>query len=113
MRSLAVASLFALCLAFASAAQAQAQPYPNRPVRIVVPFPAGGGTDVPARLIAAELTQRLGQRVIVENRPGAGGNPGSDVVAKASSTPAALARAVAVDPDRWGDVVRRSGAKLD
>ena len=62
---------------------AEAQTWPSRPVRIVVPFPAGGGTDVPARLIAAELTLRLGQQVIVENKPGAAGNLGADAVAKA------------------------------
>ena len=81
MKSLAIAALVALSIVVQGGAHAQ--PYPNRPVRIVVPFPAGGGTDVPARLIAAELSQRLGQQVIVENRPGAGGNLGSDVVAKA------------------------------
>jgi len=61
----------------------EAQPYPARPIRIIVPFPAGGGTDVPARLIAAELSQRFGHQVIVENKPGAGGNLGADAVAKA------------------------------
>lgn len=60
-----------------------AQSWPTRTVRIVVPFPPGGGTDVPARLIAAELTTRLGQQVIVDNKPGAGGNLGADFVAKA------------------------------
>lgn len=81
MKRLATAALVMLSLIVPQGADAQ--PYPNRTIRIVVPFPAGGGTDVPARLIAAELTQRLGEQVIVENRPGAGGNLGSDVVAKA------------------------------
>ncbi|GIK86169.1 MAG: ABC transporter substrate-binding protein [Betaproteobacteria bacterium] len=77
--ALVVASLAALLVPDA----APAQSWPSRPVRIVVPFPPGGGTDVPARLIAAELSTRLGQQVIVENKPGAGGNLGADAVAKA------------------------------
>lgn len=70
-------------LSCAVASVAAAQDFPNRAVRIIVPFPAGGGTDVPARLIAAEMAPRLGREVIVENKPGAGGNLGADFVAKA------------------------------
>lgn len=58
-------------------------PWPNRTIRLVVPFTPAGTTDIAARILAERLTQRLGQNVIVENRPGAGGNVGSDVVAKA------------------------------
>jgi tripartite-type tricarboxylate transporter receptor subunit TctC len=64
-------------------ARAQAD-WPNQPVRLVVPFAAGGPTDVPARLIADELSKMLPQRVIVENRTGAGVIVGSDAVAKAA-----------------------------
>ncbi len=61
-----------------------AQSWPNRPVRIVVGFPPGGTTDLAARIMLEPLTQRLGQPVVVENRPGgSGGNVGADVVAKA------------------------------
>src|SRR4051794_29223236 len=67
-----------------TAAQEQAQAWPTRPVRIVVPFPAGGTTDLLARILTEPLTSRLGQPVIVENRPGAGGNIGADAVAKAT-----------------------------
>src|SRR5690606_41705701 len=56
---------------------------PKRPVRIVVPFAAGGATDVVARAIAQNLTEYWGQSVVVENRAGAGGNIGAEVVAKA------------------------------
>jgi tripartite-type tricarboxylate transporter receptor subunit TctC len=61
---------------------ARAQAYPSRPVRIVVGFPAGGATDIMARLMGEWLTERLGQQFIVENKPGASGNIGTDGVAK-------------------------------
>jgi tripartite-type tricarboxylate transporter receptor subunit TctC len=62
---------------------ASAQSYPNKPIRIVAPFPPGGVVDVLARGIAPELQAALGQQVIVDNKPGAGGNVGADLVAKA------------------------------
>jgi tripartite-type tricarboxylate transporter receptor subunit TctC len=62
----------------------RAQPaWPNRTIRLIVPFTPAGTTDIAARILAERLTQRLGQQVVVENRPGAGGNVGSDAVAKA------------------------------
>ena len=77
-----------LCLAFAVpmlsivAGSALAQSYPNRPIHIVAPFPAGGGYDFLSRLMAPEMTKSLGQPVIVENKSGANGNIGTDAVAK-------------------------------
>jgi len=58
--------------------------FPDRPIRVVVPFPAGGTTDMLARLLAQRMTEGLGQPVVVENRGGAGGSVGADVVAKAA-----------------------------
>ena len=63
---------------------AQAQAYPARPLRIVVPFPPGGSTDLLARRIAEALGKSFGQPVVVENRPGAGGTTGADAVAKSA-----------------------------
>ena len=60
----------------------QARAYPNRTIRLIVPFTPAGTTDIAARILAERLTQRLGQQVVVENRAGAGGNVGSEVVAK-------------------------------
>ena len=66
------------------AALACAQTYPTKPIRLVVPFPPGGATDILARDVAQKLTEAWGQSVIVDNRPGAGGNIGSELVAKSS-----------------------------
>ncbi|ATR20997.1 Extra-cytoplasmic solute receptor [Roseomonas mucosa] len=89
------ATLLAACgtllgLAWAGAQPVQAQDkaaanYPDRPIRVIVPFGAGGTTDLVARLVGQTMSKRLGQPVVVENRAGAGGNIGSDVCAK--STP--------------------------
>lgn len=78
----AIAGLAAPATAQAQA-QAQAQAWPSKPVSLVVPFPAGGTTDVLARALAERLTQVLGQTVIVESKPGAGATLGADHVAKA------------------------------
>ena len=72
-------------VAFALPAAADAQPagYPTRPVRVVVPFPAGGPIDVPARLVAQRLSETMGQQFVIENRAGASGRIGTEFVAKA------------------------------
>lgn len=67
-----------------AAAPAFAQPYPARPIRFVVPFPAGGGTDVVARALGEKLSTRLGQPIIVDNKPGAGTTIGMEATAKSA-----------------------------
>ncbi|VFR16963.1 Tricarboxylate transport protein TctC [plant metagenome] len=79
----AVALLCCACAIPAAASAATAGDYPNRPVRLVVGFPAGGGVDLTARLLAAELGKRIGQTVVVENRTGAAGAIGAGLVASA------------------------------
>jgi len=78
-----VAALWALIAAGAFSPPAAAQGFPNRPVRIVVPFAAGGGVDILTRTLAQHLGQALEQQVLVDDKPGAGGNLGVDAVAKA------------------------------
>lgn len=74
---------FATVLLLGGVRVSQAE-YPERPIRVIVPFAAGGGGDVVGRIGAACISQRLGQPVVVENRPGAGGTIGTDVVTKAA-----------------------------
>ena len=73
---------FVSAFLFALTPAAYAQTYPNKPIKIVVPYPAAGTPDILSREIAAKLSTALGQQVIVDNRPGAGGNIGSEFVAK-------------------------------
>jgi tripartite-type tricarboxylate transporter receptor subunit TctC len=75
----AAIATFAFCTSIA-----QAQTYPNKPIKIVVPFPPGGTTDIVARMVAQRMSEAMGQPITVENRGGAGGSIGADVVAKAA-----------------------------
>ena len=75
----------AFLISFLVAGAALAQAYPNRPVRIVVPWPPGQATDIAARVVAEKLSQQLGQPFVADNRPGAGGSIGTDAVAKAAA----------------------------
>jgi len=76
-------SVFLISLFAAGAALAQA--YPNRPVRVVVPWPPGQATDIAARVVAQKLQESLNQPFVIENKPGAGGAIGSDIVAKSTA----------------------------
>ena len=76
--------LATLMLAATAVAQTGDAGWPDRPIRLVVPFPAGSSTDIVARIVAQKLGQRLGQQIVVENRAGASGNIGVDAVAKAA-----------------------------
>ncbi len=78
----------------AVAAVASAQAWPTRPVKIVVPYPPGGGNDILARLIAPKMSERWGQPVVIENRPGAAGNLGAGEVARAPADGYTLLMAV-------------------
>ncbi len=78
--ALSLAATLAISTPHAGAADA----YPAKPIRFVVAFPPGGGTDIIARSIAQKLAERIAQQVVVDNRPGAGGNIGTDIVAKAA-----------------------------
>jgi tripartite-type tricarboxylate transporter receptor subunit TctC len=73
-----------LFCALIGALQVHAQAYPNRPVRLVVAFPPGGGIDTVTRLLGPRLTEALGQQMVIENRVGASGNIGTDFVAKSA-----------------------------
>ncbi|MBC7503183.1 MAG: tripartite tricarboxylate transporter substrate binding protein [Herminiimonas sp.] len=79
IKSIIAGALFGL-----ASASSFAQAYPVKPIKLVVPFPAGGTTDILARAVGAELTKAWGQPVIIDNRPGAGGNIGSEVVSRSA-----------------------------
>ena len=89
--------LVCAALALAGAQAAQAQDYPTRPVRVVIAFPPGGPTDFVGRLVTDKMSAALGQRVYIENKPGAAGTVGADNVAKA-------------DPDGYSLFLTTSGA---
>ena len=78
-----IVAMLALCFAAPLQAQNPADSFPSKPVRLIIPFPPGGATDITGRLIGEKLQAKWGQPVVIENRPGAGGNIGADLVAKA------------------------------
>ena len=94
-------------LLLGGAAPSWAEGYPTRPVRIVVGFPAGGPTDVIARIVAQKLSDSLGQQFVVENMPGAGGNTASGSVARATAdgyTIMAISTGFMVNPSLYAKV---------
>ena len=78
-----LSKLIAAFALFVAAGLSHAQPYPAKPVRMILAFPPGGPTDIVARVLAQKLTEQLGQQVIVDNKPGAGGNIGAELAARA------------------------------
>src|SRR5262245_10481081 len=82
MRATIAILMTAVTLAVAIGASAQAPTYPSKPIRVVVPFPVGGVADTFGREIGRKLTDSWGQPVVIDNRTGAGGNIGADIVAK-------------------------------
>src|SRR5207302_10670554 len=82
-KRIVLASLLAPCLGLVAAAPAVSQQYPTRLIRMIVPFPPGGPIDTMGRLVAHELSSRLGQEVIIDNRPGAGSTLGAKAAASA------------------------------
>jgi tripartite-type tricarboxylate transporter receptor subunit TctC len=83
-RRRALAACGALALALIGAPAAHAADYPERPIRLIVPFPPGGGADNLARLVMPRVEKALGQKIVIENKPGAGGNVGAEMVARAA-----------------------------
>ena len=107
-RRMLVALLFGVCFALPQAAfsGAMAQSYPNRPVKIIVPFSPGGPPDVISRLIASKLSERWGQQAYVENVPGAGGNTGYVRAAKSAPdgyTLAAMSPGFTINPSLYAN----------
>ena len=98
---------FVAVLACALSGAASAQGYPNRPIRIVVPYPAGGATDQMARIIQQPLAELLGQTIIIDNKAGAGGAIGTDAVAKAAPDGYTLAFGNA-GPNSMGPAIKKT-----
>lgn len=85
LRTLPALAGMAVALTLAAVGSAHADTYPSKPIQMIVPQAPGGTNDIVARLVAADLSQRLGQQVVVENRPGAGGNIGTQAAARATA----------------------------
>ena len=85
MQRLSISSFLTAFVVLSIAAGALAQEYPVKPIRMVVPLPPGGGTDIAARVTGKKLTERWGQQVIIDNRAGASGNIGAEIVARAAA----------------------------
>ena len=84
-RTVALGGLVAVMLCAQATSVAQtAGSFPNQPVRMVVPYPPGGPTDITARVVAAEMSKTIGQNIVIDNRPGASGMIGSEMVTKAT-----------------------------
>jgi len=92
MRRMRIIATGLLIAVLGASTSAVADDYPARPIKWVVGYPAGGTTDILARLIGQWLSEHLGAQVIIENRPGAGNNIGTEAVASSTSTSSATSR---------------------
>ncbi len=109
-----IASLFFLLAFGISLAipsfSARAQAYPNKSLKIIVGYPPGGSTDVPARIVGQKLAEVLDQTVVVENKPGASGNIGAELAARGAdavgSTPEAFKAFIEAETLKWGKVIK-------
>jgi tripartite-type tricarboxylate transporter receptor subunit TctC len=120
--------LFCLLAALAAAtpgANLQAQAYPSKPIRMVIPFAAGGPSDISARNISSRMTELLGASIVIDNRGGASGFIGAEIVAKAppdgytlmlataSITSKEFTAFIRKDIDMWAGVAKAAGVKVD
>ncbi|TMI42358.1 MAG: hypothetical protein E6H41_04295 [Betaproteobacteria bacterium] len=131
-------SMLALAVSFAAAANPASAQYPTKPIRIIVPFAAGGTTDILSRAVGAKLAAVLGQPVIADNRPGASGVIGSEIVARlgqeiarilkdpelrelmlvqgaelVGNSPEEFGQFVRAEMDKWGALARRINLRVD
>lgn len=90
LRTLLLLSTVGLCASFGAAAQS----YPSKPIRLIVPFPVGGATDILGRTLSQRLGERLGVNEVVDNKPGAGGSLGSDLAANETLADADVTRVI-------------------
>src|SRR5436305_77854 len=111
-------------LLLATAFSVRAQPYPSKPIKIIIPFPPGNTTDIMTRLIGPKIAERLGQQIVVENRPGASGMLGLDLAAKSApegytraalwpDTPAAAEDVPGYESGGWFGYVAPAGTPRD
>lgn len=104
IRRIGRATLVLMMLAGAGAQAQSGDTYPNKPIRFILPFPPGGGTDILGRIIAERLTQNMGQPVVMENRGGAGGNVGAEAAARSAPdgyTLVLVAPSLAISPSLY------------
>ncbi|MGZ8265448.1 MAG: Bug family tripartite tricarboxylate transporter substrate binding protein [Burkholderiales bacterium] len=110
-----VAAAVGLCVLL-PALTAGAQSYPMRPIRLIVPYAPGGNVDITARMIGPPLAEVLGQSVVVDNRPGGGGNLGANLVARAAPDGYTLLMGSSGPLSinvKWREVARKANLKVD
>ena len=110
-----LATALALGIDCASAAAPVTAAYPTHPLRLILGYPPGGASDAVARLLAQSVGGRLGQTIVIDNRPGAGGNIAAEIAAQGveaqGGTPVEFAAYLRREIPKWTKVVRESGAK--